>query len=86
MPGLRQLVRGCTACVIAIAWSVVLVVGVQPVAAAEDHAEEAAVIFSGVAERQIVAPVPQPVWMGAVIMGFVILAGMRRARRGREAR
>lgn len=88
MPGARRLARGLCAMAWAgaIVWIAVLVAGGWTVLAAEEQAVEATKLFSGVAERQITAPVPQPVWMAAAIMGLVILAGMRRVRRGRHAR
>jgi hypothetical protein len=87
MPGWQRRVRGGIAR-LAVIVGCVLCMAVQTLTAAEQHgqrhADEAAVIFSGVAERQVVAPVPQPVWMAAAIMGLVIVVGMRRVRRGRD--
>lgn len=49
-------------------------------------AEEPTPVFSGIAQKQTVAPVPRAAWMGAAIMGVVIVVSMRRTWRGRHAR
>ncbi len=55
-------------------------------AAATTSDSEPKPVFSGIAQRQTVAPVPRAAWMGAAIMGMVVVVSARRTWRSRHAR